>query len=123
MFVYFYKFVKLLLLLGYVIGVFVLFLIFWIKEFFSYLIISKNKSWVFSLSVLSFIILLIFIVSLIVILVFINKLSVKNMNNIYIKNSFKIVFYLINLIFYIFGLIILKMSLFLCFINKERKEV
>lgn len=45
------------------------------------------------------------------------------MNNIYIKNSFKIVFYLINLIFYIFGLIILKMSLLLCFINKERKEV
>ncbi|EIN14777.1 Hypothetical protein, predicted transmembrane protein [Mycoplasmopsis agalactiae 14628] len=121
-FAYFYKFVKLSLLLGYAIGASASFLTFWIKESFSYLIIGKNKSQAASLSILSFIISLIFIASLTVILVFINKLSIKNMNNIYTKNSFKIAFYPINLISYIFGLTTLKMSLLLCFINKKGKE-
>ncbi len=53
-FAYFYKYSKLSLLLGYVIGASTSFLIFWIKEAFSYLIIGKKKSQVCKFKRLSF---------------------------------------------------------------------
>lgn len=121
-FAYFYKYVKLSLLLGYVIGASTSFLIFWIKEAFSYLIIGKKKSQAASLSVLAFVTSFTFVGFLTVLLIFVNKISIKNMNNIYTKSSFQIAFYPLNLITYTFGFVTLKMSLLLCFINKKRKE-
>ncbi|TKA59444.1 hypothetical protein MBOVa_3320 [Mycoplasmopsis bovis 8790] len=121
-FAYFYRYARLSLLLGYVIGASSSFLIFWIKEAFSYLIIEKKKSQAASLSVFGFVISFIFVGLLTVLLIFVNKISIKNMNNIYTKSSFQISFYPINLLTYTFGFVTLKMSLLLCFINKKRKE-
>ncbi|WP_029513423.1 hypothetical protein [Mycoplasmopsis primatum] len=119
----FYNILGLSLFLGFAIGAAFSFLLFWIKEAMCYSILSTSKKAAIAKNILFYTITFILILALTVGLIYLNNFSIIRNHNIFNKYSFQIIFYPINMISYLFGLSILKISIFLSFINiKKRKE-
>ncbi|WP_406617526.1 hypothetical protein [Mycoplasmopsis adleri] len=119
----FYRYVKMSLMLGFLIGSALSFIFYEIRDLFTYFAISKSKKGVISFNILAFTIIALLALGMTFMILKINEMSIKNATNLYMKYKFQIAFYPINIIAFLGGLLMTKISIFLAImLNKKRKE-
>ncbi|VEU75156.1 Uncharacterised protein [Mycoplasmopsis maculosa] len=117
----FYKLVNFSLFLGFLIGSSISYLNYFISDYISLFFITKTKRTASFISFCGFLFRMVIICSIIILIIYINKYNLLNKKNLFNKNI-KLAYsmYPINIISFLFGTEIYKISIFLSSITKKK---
>ncbi|WP_338822923.1 hypothetical protein [Mycoplasmopsis felifaucium] len=118
----FFKWAKASLMLGFLIGSALSLVIFLIKDLLSYYWIYKDKKVAISINILIYTAILLVVSAMTIGIIFINKYSASNGTNIYKGNGYQLAFYPINILAFMVGLSMTKISIFIALLFKKKSK-